>query len=549
MPMPAANTPWPPPAHADAYRDFEAWDAWYSGDPDRLFDVYSPDHGTSRRDIERRGYNTRAQHTDGVIGQLARWFMGAPPRAGERVTRLHIPAAGDLATTWADLMFGQAPTVTAEDPDTKARLDELFDEDVWAQLHEAATLQGALGGVYVTVGFDRQAAPSRPLLFVNHADNAVPRFAGRRLAEVTFHTEIGVRDGRVWRHLEHHAPGRVEHGLFMGTDDNLGARRPLPEAPELEHIVELLSEDGVSVPTGLDRLDTVYVKLRPTKRWRRQAALRRLGSSLYDGVEGSMDALNETYSSWMRDVRLAKARLIVPSSFLDNLGPGEGARFDADREVFTTVNSMAKDAMSITPSQFAIRFTEHHGTAQELWERVVSGAGFSAQTFGLRGEAAMTAAESWARERKTHYTRGGGIRGWTLGIREIAELLLLVDRAEFGSSVPIDEAQVEFPPLVADQPRDRAETGLAMRHAKAASTYTLVKMQHPEWEESQVRRETLMIEKMDAAELDTLLDDPLDELDEAIAALTGRNSTPDDEGEGEPAPPPVRRGVSGAVAR
>lgn len=549
MPLPPENAPWPPRAHAKAYRDFDVWDAWYSGDLDRLYEVYAPGRGLRPDDrrTDRQVFDTRAQRSDGVIGQLSRWFLGTPPRGNERVTKLHIPAAADLATTWSDLLFAQAPTVTSEDPDTAARLDDLFDEDVWVQLHEAAAVQGALGGVFVTVGFDRRADATRPLLFVNHPDHAIPRFAGRRLAEVTFHTELRHEDGKILRHLEHHETGRVQHALYLGTSEHLGRQVPITEAPELEYLIEDLDpEDGQSIPTGLPRIDTAYVKFRPTKRWRRDPSLRRMGASLFDGIEGPMDALDEAYSSWMRDIRLAKARLLVPASYLDNQGPGQGATFDQDREIFTTVNSLSKDAMSITPAQFAIRFAEHQGTTQELREEVITGAGFSAQTFGLKGEsAAMTAAESWARERKTHYTRGGGIRHWTLGIRDLAELMLMVDREEFGGTAPVEEARVEFPPLVADQPKDRAETGLALRNAKAASTYSLVKIQHPEWEEDQVRREVLMIEHMEAAELDSMLDDPLDEIDAAIAAMTNRRPVPpgdeDEDGDGAVPPPPPGR--------
>lgn len=513
MPLPAPNTPWPPPGHAKAYEEFDRWDAWYSGDLDRLYAAYS---GRNDRPL----FDTRAQRSDGVIGRLTRWFLGQPPTPGQRITKLHVPAAGDLANTWADMMFGQTPKVTAANPDTAQRLDDLFDEDTWLQLHEAAQVQGALGGVYLTVGFDRAADNARPLVYVNHADSAVPRFAGRRLAEVTFHTELEERDGEILRHLEWHGMDGgeciIQHGLYLGTRDNLGQLIPLTEAPELEHLIELLEPDGQTVPTGLPRLDTTYVKYRPTKTWRREAAIRRLGASMYSGIEPAMDALDEVYSSWVRDIRLAKARLIVPSSYLRDLGAGNGALFDADREIWSPVNALTQEAMSITPAQFAIRFQEHQGTAAELWERIVSGAGFSAQTFGLTGEAAMTAAESWARERRSHYTRLGGIRNWTLGIRDLAELLLLIDRAEFGGTAPIEEAQVEFPPMVAEQPQQRAETALAMRSAQAASTETLVRMLHPDWEDDQVAQEVAAIEGEQSAERDALAPDPLAELDAAV---------------------------------
>jgi hypothetical protein len=36
----------------------------------------------------------------------------------------------------------------------------------------------------------------------------------------------------------------------------------------------------------------------------------------------------------MRDIRLGKARLIVPHRYLDNIGRGKGAVFEPEREVY-----------------------------------------------------------------------------------------------------------------------------------------------------------------------------------------------------------------------
>jgi hypothetical protein len=39
-----------------------------------------------------------------------------------------------------------------------------------------------------------------------------------------------------------------------------------------------------------------------------------LGRSDFSGLEISLDTLDEAHASWMRDIRLGKARLIVPHS-------------------------------------------------------------------------------------------------------------------------------------------------------------------------------------------------------------------------------------------
>lgn len=485
MPLPDGNTPWPPPAWTGVYQAYRSWDAWYSGDTDRLAAVYQTAERRTVRPSQRAG---------GVVGAVARFFWGTPPPTHERSPKLHIPAAGDIAGASADLLFAQPPTVRIDDPDrdpdTQQRLDTLLGEDTMTLLTEAAEVASALGGVYLRAGWDRDVSPDRPVPSVVHPDAAVPTFRWGQLVEVTFHRVVDDDGTTVVRHLEHHAPGRVEHALYVGDRDRLGRRVPLTEHPATEGYAPDLAGDGQSIPTGIDGLDVVYVpNVRPTRRWRNDPVAASLGRSDLDGVEPLMDALDETYTAWMRDIRLAKARLLVPSAYLDNHGRGEGASFDADREVFTPLDMLVKDGSGITANQFAIRHEEHRATAQEWWEMIVRGAGYSAQTFGLSGEVAMTATESNAKERRTNLTRGKKVRHWRTGLARFAEALLGIDRAQFGSRVEPQRPGVEFPPATVETARERAETTRLLHDADAASIETRVRMVHPDWSDEQVSNE------------------------------------------------------------
>src|SRR5205085_1548181 len=93
-------------------------------------------------------------------------------------------------------------------------------------------------------------------------------------------------------------------------------------------------EDGNRKPTGIDKLTASYVpNMRPNRRYRGLD----LGRSDYQGVEDLLDALDETWTSWMRDLRLGRGRLVVPEAYLQSLGRGQGADFDADREVYAAL--------------------------------------------------------------------------------------------------------------------------------------------------------------------------------------------------------------------
>ena len=91
-----------------------------------------------------------------------------------------------------------------------------------------------------------------------------------------------------------------------------------------------------------------------------------MGRSDYDNLRDLMDALDESYSSWMRDIRLAKARLIVPAQFLrrkpeemfgDSMNRPPTFEFDEDVETLVALDtqsgSLGGDGESnkITPSE------------------------------------------------------------------------------------------------------------------------------------------------------------------------------------------------------
>ncbi|MGH3927585.1 MAG: hypothetical protein ACRDTT_32785, partial [Pseudonocardiaceae bacterium] len=343
-----------------------------------------------------------------------------------------MPLAADIASISANLLFGEQPTITVEDPATQTRIDELLDERTWEQIINAAELAAGLGGGYLRVGWD-QDVTDRPLLSVFGPDSAIPVFRWGRLSEVTFCQQLSRgANGEVLRHLERHAPGIVEHALYLGEDTNLGRVVPLTEHPDTAELTGSLDSDGV-VPTGLPGLDVVHVVNVPHRGWRTHPVGQYLGQPDIKGVEPLLDALDETVTAWMRDVRLGKARLLVPQNYLDTAGRGQGASFDLDREVFVGLNALAQGSFEVTAQQFAIRHAEHAATMSALMERAIGGAGYSAQTFGLTGEVAMTATESHARERRTHQTRSGKIRRWRPALTELVEIMLAVDAVVFGS--------------------------------------------------------------------------------------------------------------------
>lgn len=498
MPLPTGDITWPPPHLGPALDAMQGWDTWWSGDVDRLEALYG---GSSGAGPDPKRY----QFSGGIAGRLARWWWGTPTAAGERRTKLHVPIAGDICAGSADLLFSEPPKFTVADAATQTRLDELTDDGMLATLQTGAEVGSVLGGIYLRPVYDLDIA-DRPWLDAVHADRAVPEFRWGRLSAVTFWRIVEEHDGLVWRHLERHEPGVVLHGLYQGTRTKLGRPVPLEDSPATEGFAPLVGDAG-EIETGYAKLDVSHVPNQTSRRWRSNEALKDLGRSDLDGVESLMDQLDETYSSWMRDIRLGKGRIIVPNAYLQSQGPGRGATWNADQEAYSGLEMLARadSGPLLTVAQFAIRVQEHRDTAEDLVNQILRSAGYSAQTFGIGGDVAVTATEVVSKERRSMTTRGRKILRWRPGLAHAVEALLAVDQAVFGGALVPQRPTVEFEDSVQEDPLSLANTAETLRRAQAASTDTLVRMTHPEWDDTMVTAEVRRIQ----AESGMAVSDPM----------------------------------------
>lgn len=491
MPLPTGG-PWPPRQLDQITPRLAEWNAWYVGDPDLLRKAYSKTTPSFDRTSQYRG---------GIQGAIARMWWGRP--VGDltrRPEQLHVPIAADLCQGSADLLFAEPPTLKTEQADAQKVLDTLVDDGMLSTLAEGAEVAAALTGVYMRVTWDAQVS-DRSFLTAVHADAAVPEFRWGRLVAVTFWRDLLVDGQRVVRHLERHeldaqGTGVVLHGLYEGTPENLGRLVPLVEHTSTAGLADAVDGDGM-ISTESPGLAVEYVpNQRPQRRWRTHPVGSSLGRSDLDGVEGLMDALDETYSSWMRDIRLAKGRAIVPAYMLRSGGPGGGAFFDTDQDIFTTVNAPPREdgKSEITLNQFEIRVEQHRSTAQQLVEDILRTAGYSKATFGEEASAgAKTATEVRAEQSRSLTTRNRKIRHWRPAIGRLLEKKLAVDAAVFRSGVAPVRPEVDFNPGVSADPEALARTNQALFTAQAASTETRVRIQHPDWDEKQVGNEVKLI--------------------------------------------------------
>lgn len=228
--------------------------------------------------------------------------------------------------------------------------------------------------------------------------------------------------------------------------------------------------------------------VRPNRIWRHLPQARNLGRSDYSGLEPLLDSLDEIYSSWMRDIRLGKFRRIVPASYLETGGRGQGAAFDMDEELFVPINAMlAPSENALTENQFAIRVQEHTDSADHFTEKIVIGVGYSTQSLGLQGEGGLiTATEVDARIDRSTSTRGRKITYWRPALGNTIFALLAIDRNRFGSNVIPQIVDIDWPAAINEDPLTIAQTTTMLRAARLISQRTVIGRVNRDWSEEEI---------------------------------------------------------------
>jgi len=464
---------WPPPSVPMV--DFAVWGEWYAG----AFAAAGTQY--SRVPLTSGGYVERM--TGGFVHRHANITSGTATMQRAKSQSVHCPLAADIAMTSADLLFGEMPDLRLEaNKATQKRLDALCEEmGLQNLLLEAAEVCAAIGGSYLRVSWDKAVAEV-PFLSAVDAELAVPEFRSGRMTAVTFWRKLESEGKGVLRHLERYEPGVILHGLYKGDERTLGDAIPLEGHPETKDLPE-----SIEVPAEVPgRLLAWHVpNVRPRHGDRRSY----LGRADISGAETFLDALDEVYSSLMRDVRLGQSRILVPSDTLEAKGGrGAGRDLDLDREVFTELE-MPPEKLPPTHIQGEIRTEQHLAAVVDLIKQIVSKAGYSPQTYGLdiQGQAESGTALR-IREQKTHRTLGRKRRYWEAALRLALHALLVVDVTQFGSRIKPARPEIVWPEE-AMGPGEMAQTLLDLRNAEAASIESRVRLLNPGWDDAKIAAE------------------------------------------------------------
>lgn len=332
---------WPPDEWGAVYERYREWSAWYSGDPIQISEALSGK----------------------VYSPTEQGRFWAKEIKDERKVMIHVPLAGELATTSSNFLFSETPAITipgltAEDDQIKKMRQLLDANGFYNTILEAAEVASALGGIFLKINWDKKLFPY-PILNIAQPDNALPEFKFGILVAVTFWKVIRDDSDKVYRLLERHERGSIYTKLYAGTTTTLGEETDLKTLSETAES-ELIRNTGIKE----DILVRYIPNMLPNKIFRGSA----IGQSDFGGAEGLMDALDEAYTSWIRDIRIGVGRIITPRDYLRDIETGK-PRFDLDQEVYEQLDFDPNDVNgtnSIKNIQFDIRHEAHQKTTLAL---------------------------------------------------------------------------------------------------------------------------------------------------------------------------------------
>ena len=482
--LPNQNIPFPPKHVISEYTDIAEADAWYSGSAERLAQYYAGliyPSGTVANDFFSDIYNQ-------TIAPRQKFW--SKQFYEERRIMLHVPIASDIARVSADLLFSEPPRFMVQNLSTQDRVDEMINKSNFEnKVLEAAETSAGIGGVYLKINWDTEYF-EYPVVSIAQPDTAIPEFRWGTLVACTFWKEVKKEEYKketvVYRLLERHEKGKIEYGLYKGDEDFLGFRVSLQSIGET---MDLQDE----INTGIDDILCRYVpNVLPNRKHRGSP----YGQSDFASLYSLMDSLDETYSSWARDVRLAKGRIMVPESFLQKTDRGDFA-FDLDREVFTAldVDPLTSGDVGITMSQFDIRADQYEKTCLELLHRIISSAGYSPQSFGLAISGNESGTALSIRERKSYLMQQKKTRYWKPALIEIVYLMQLVDNIHIGNRYVAEMPDVEFGDSTSTDMTQLSNTIEVLSRAKAISIETSIRLSNPDWSDEKVNQEVMRIKE------------------------------------------------------
>ena len=478
------NSEFPPKAWEYWMYKYDEYAAWYSGEPNNLLQFYV---------------------RSAMFPEVENGLFWARVEREERANIVHLPAAGDVASTSANLLFSESPKFGYDEKAAGGDRIKMFikENGLLNMLLEGAEISAALSGCFLKLDIEPELVKI-PILSIVTPMQCFPTFWRGRLWEVLFYRVVKYEQGDavVWRLFENRKRDNgnlvIEYQLYKGTKDKVGSVQAINSIEETKNI----TLEPVSY--AMEGLGCVYI---PNMRPNRLMPNSSLGINDFSGCISLLDSLDFAWTSWMRDIELGMGQLLVDEDLLEkdvDSTTGDTTKFNKFTKAFLTLNMGqwrmgGENVKPIEIVQFELRVAEHAQTCDTLFKNIVTQCGYAPQSFGYSDEGGM--AESGKalriRERKSLLTREKKARYWTPALTSLFQQMQQMDKVSglnSGASAP-QEVEIELEDSIVVDASEVSETLRNLDQARAVSIYTKVKMLHPYWKEEDIVAEADLIVK------------------------------------------------------
>lgn len=402
------------------------------------------------------------------------------------------PLAERIPETWADLLFGDDPTIEPAAEGDTPLLEAIVEEnDLPSSLQEAEETCAGEGEVWWRV-FKDSTVLTVPTIEWHSRLDVIPEFVGRKLAAAAVVSEVGREEGEqtskatVWRYIAIHEEGSMLNLLFKGEDGRLGEQHPLNAHPAVADLQEVWSHGLASMLLG-----RVVNKRAPRNRSR----------SVYHGIRDYLLALNENFAIGQENARATgkKRAFITP----DMLGPD--GKFPSGADFFVrqhTDNDPDKPGDPLVQLEWEFDAAALIQWDDHLEERAITRARIAPQLIGQNTEGALTGPALRARLLDTLLARMGKGRFWDDELPQCLVAAQMVDDLAEGLggfgrdwSKPAERPSAERGDALPVDATDEVQRIASEIGAEILSTQTGIEERHPDWDKPRVLEEMTRILK------------------------------------------------------
>lgn len=358
-----------------------------------------------------------------------------------------------VAQEMANLVFNERCEITISDKGLLENITTVFEDNLFnVHFQNYLEYQFAMGGMVIKPYVTGEEGSYEIQLAYVTADNFIPiSWDNKRIKEAVFPFQTIKGDDK-YTHLEWNLweddTYVVKNELYKSDKNSaeLGKKIPLAEMyPDLEEEVRI---DNIELP--------MFVYFSPATA-NHIDIKSPLGVPLFAHAMGTMRALDDVYDSFMREFRLGKRRIIVPTSAIQMTPDQNGTMrryFDADDEVYEAMDIGNMDDSKIHDNTVQLRVQEHIDGINAHLNTLSMACGFSAGTFSFDGKTGgvKTATEVVSENSKTFRTKQSHEGIVEMRLKELVEVIVQLAELYKIFNAPAGEydISVEFDDSIAE---------------------------------------------------------------------------------------------------